>query len=66
MWNLSNGWLIHGLQGDPSHLVCLHHDMTERKEAEEKLGKSEARLAEAQRIDRLGNLEWNVKASEVA
>jgi PAS domain S-box-containing protein len=34
-------------------------DITERKQAEEKLRQSEARLAEAQRISHLGNWEWD-------
>ncbi len=46
--------------------VCMVvHDVTERKETEERLRKSEARLVEAQRIARLGNWEWEVKTDEV-
>ena len=37
----------------------------ERKLAEEKLKRSEARLAEAQRVARLGSWEWNVTTKEV-
>ncbi|MDQ3999542.1 MAG: PAS domain S-box protein, partial [Actinomycetota bacterium] len=44
VWNLTNVSLIQDSQGNPSHLVCLHQDITERKEAEEKLRESEERF----------------------
>jgi diguanylate cyclase (GGDEF)-like protein/PAS domain S-box-containing protein len=37
----------------------------ERKRVEEELKKSEASLAEAQRIARLGNWEWDIKANSI-
>src|SRR5918992_155954 len=37
VWNLTSVSLIQDSQGDPSHLVCLHQDITERKELEERL-----------------------------
>ena len=37
-------------------------DITERKQAEETLRQSEARLVNAQRIARLGNWEWEIEA----
>jgi diguanylate cyclase (GGDEF)-like protein/PAS domain S-box-containing protein len=40
-------------------------DITERKRTEEALRKSEASLAEAQRISRLGSWEWDLKTGEV-
>jgi PAS domain S-box-containing protein len=64
VWNLTSVSLIQDAQGNPSHFVCLHQDITDRKEVETKLRKSEARLAEAQRIARLGSWEWDVKTGE--
>jgi diguanylate cyclase (GGDEF)-like protein/PAS domain S-box-containing protein len=43
----------------------MTRDMTERKEAEEKLRKSEVGLEEAQRLAHLGSWEWEVKTGEV-
>ena len=66
VWNLTSVSLIQDSQGNPSHLVCLHQDITDRKEAEEKLRESEARLAEAQRVAHLGNWEGDAKTGEVS
>ncbi len=46
-------------------MLCGPHDVTERKEAEIALRRSEAGLAEAQRIAHLGSWEWSVKTREV-
>ncbi|MEJ7872996.1 MAG: PAS domain S-box protein, partial [Rubrobacteraceae bacterium] len=45
--------------------VVIFSDITERKKVEEDLRKSEARLAEAQRIAHLGNWEWDTKTGRV-
>jgi diguanylate cyclase (GGDEF)-like protein len=37
LWNLSSISLIQDSQGNPSHLVCLHQDITDRKALEEHL-----------------------------
>ncbi len=37
VWNLTSVSLIRDSRGEPSHLVCLHQDITERKELEEQL-----------------------------
>src|SRR5215211_4501809 len=46
-------------------LCAVSRDVTELRRAEEALHKSEASLAEAQRIAHLGNWEWDVVAGEV-
>jgi diguanylate cyclase (GGDEF)-like protein/PAS domain S-box-containing protein len=47
-----------------SHVIVLR-DITEYKQAEDKLLSSESNLAEAQRISHLGSWEWNLKTNRV-
>ena len=37
VWNLTSVSLVRDSRGDPSHFVCLHQDVTERKALEERL-----------------------------
>jgi len=46
-------------EGEPTTL-CTGHDVTERRRIEEEFRRSEARLAEAQRIGSVGSWEWDV------
>jgi PAS domain S-box-containing protein len=48
------------LQGNIIGLVGISHDITERKQAEEKLKQSEQQLAEAQRLAHVGSWNWDL------
>ena len=52
-------------QGQVVTLQCVMRDISERKQAEQRLRRSEASLAEAQRIAHLGNWDWDTQKNEV-
>jgi len=58
------GKLIRETTGRPMRLLGTAQDITERKQAEAALKDSEARLAEVQRIARLGNWSWDLQTGE--
>jgi PAS domain S-box-containing protein len=45
--------------------LCTGHDVTEHRRIEEEFRRSEARLAEAQRIANVGSWEWDVPRSRI-
>jgi|GEM_PF-590620 len=50
--------------GEISKVVVVSKDITELKQAEASLQKSNLSLAEAQRIAHIGNWEWNIQTNE--
>lgn len=64
VWALLNVSLVRDSEGNPSHFAAQYQDITERKEAEEALQKSETNLAEAQRMAHLGSWEWDIQSGE--
>lgn len=56
---------LYGDDGQPSHLLGISVDITERKRAEDELRASEERLAEAQRMAHLGNWQLDLQSKEL-
>jgi two-component system sensor histidine kinase/response regulator len=54
------------LQGNIIGLVGISHDITERKQAEEKLKQSEQQLAEAQRLAHIGSWNWDLTTDSLS
>ncbi|MBE9528013.1 MAG: PAS domain S-box protein [Proteobacteria bacterium] len=65
VWELITVSSILGSEGAPTHLLFVKVDDTERKRAEEALTRSEASLAEAQRIAHVGNWTWDIVANTI-
>ncbi|MDQ3999536.1 MAG: PAS domain S-box protein, partial [Actinomycetota bacterium] len=56
--------LVRDNSGEPKYFIAVIEDISERKEAEEKLRRSESSLTAAQRIAHLGNWDYNVGKDE--
>lgn len=65
VWILLNGSMVRSADGAPLYFVAQIQNISARKEAETRLRRSEALLAEAQRLAHLGSWEWNVLTDEV-
>jgi PAS domain S-box-containing protein len=57
--------IVYDMVGNPLRMTGTAQDITERKRAEKDLRRSEARLAEAQRIAHLGDWQWDIKTGQV-
>jgi PAS domain S-box-containing protein len=65
IWVYQNTSVVLGSEDRPLHFLTFVRDITERREAEEQLKKSELQLSEAQRLAHLGSWEWNIAAGNV-
>jgi PAS domain S-box-containing protein len=65
MWVRNNVSVVPGTERVPRFLMALSEDITERKQAEEKLRRSEAFLAEGQHLARVGSFSWRVATNEI-
>lgn len=65
-WVWERGNAVYSEDGALLALEGFVTDISQRKAAEEKIRLSEARLAEAQRIARLGNWDWDIVSNTLA
>src|ERR1700722_3218631 len=61
IWVSNNVSLVPGTERVPRFIMALSEDITQRKRAEEALQRSEAYLAEAQKLTHTGSWIWNVR-----
>jgi PAS domain S-box-containing protein len=61
VWVNNNVSLVPGTERVPQFIMALSEDITQRKRAEEALQRSEAYLAEAQKLTHTGSWVWNVR-----
>jgi PAS domain S-box-containing protein len=64
-WIAGKGRAEYDASGTPIRMMGVALDITDRKRAEEEVGRREAQLAEAQRIAHLGSYEWDVRSKKV-
>lgn len=57
--------VLHDSKGSPVGILGTLRDITEQKRAEEGLRKSTQRLLKAERVARMGFLDWNLKTDQV-
>ena len=58
VWILLSVSLVRADSGEPEYVIKQVQDITDRRDAKDALERSEARLAEAQHIARIGSWEW--------
>jgi PAS domain S-box-containing protein len=61
IWVSNNVSLVLGTERVPRFIMALSEDITQRKRTEEALRRSEAYLAEAQKLTHTGSWVWNVR-----
>jgi PAS domain S-box-containing protein len=65
VWVRNNVSMVPGTERVPQFLMALSEDITERKQAEEKLRRSEALLAEVELLSLTGGFSWRVDTDEL-
>jgi PAS domain S-box-containing protein len=65
IWVRSSISLIRDQQEKPQYIIAIVEDVTERKQAEEKLKLSESQLAEAQRLAHIGSWSLDLSSKKV-
>ena len=64
-WLATNGQMFFNDQGQPFRMVGFTSDVSRRKLVEEDLSRSEAFLAEAQRLSSIGSFSWRAETDEI-
>ena len=59
------GKVYFNMEGEPYRMIGTVQDITKQKEFDLKLIKNEARLAEAQRIAKMGSWSWEINTNEI-
>jgi len=65
IWVSNNVSLVPGTEGVPQFIMALSEDITERRRAEQALRRSEAYLAESQRLTKTGSWAYNPAAAKL-
>lgn len=65
IWVYQNTSVVLDAEDRPLHFLTFLRDITQRKEAEEQLRRSQIQLNEAQRLAHLGSWEWEIATGRV-
>lgn len=66
LWTESKVSYLFNGRGEPDGIMGVTRDITERKRVDEVLRRSEARLAEAQKIAHVGDWEWDITTNALS
>jgi len=64
VWGNTSVSFFYDQKGQPLYFMAMIENITERKQTEQALRKSESMLARAQEIAHLGNWEWDIKTNQ--